>query len=73
MKIKSAGITFIVLGILLIGYTSFNFVTTEKVVDLGPLKIEREKNHFFHWPPVVGGLLVLGGIVLLVSGRKNTD
>jgi hypothetical protein len=69
MRTKSAGIFLLVIGILMVGYTSFNFVTTEKVVDIGPLKIEKENNHFIQWPPIVGGLLAASGIALLFVNR----
>jgi hypothetical protein len=41
----------------------------EKVVDIGSLRIEIEKNHFIQWPPIVGGLLVASGIALLFVNR----
>ena len=53
----------------MVGYTSFNVVTTEKVVDIGPLKVEKENYHFFQWPPIVGGLLAISGIALLFVNR----
>jgi hypothetical protein len=69
MWAKSAGIFLLVFGILIVGYTSFNFVTTEKVVDIGSLKIEKENIHFIQWPPIVGGLLAVSGIALLFVNR----
>jgi hypothetical protein len=69
MRTKSAGIFLLVIGILMVGYTSFNFVTTEKVVDIGSLRIEKENDHFFQWPPIVGGLLAISGIALLFVNR----
>ena len=69
MWAKSAGIFLLVFGILMVGYASFNFVTMEKVVDIGPLKIEKENSHFFQWPPIVGGLLAISGIALLFVNR----
>ena len=71
MKTRAPGIILIVFGVLMIGYTSFNFVTTERVVDLGPIKIDKEKNHFFQWPPIVGALLVVCGVVILLSGSRS--
>lgn len=51
-------------------YTGFNYVTTEKVVDLGPIKIDAEKNHPVQWSPIVGIVLLIGGIVIVLSDRK---
>ena len=61
----------IVVGVLMIIYTGFNYVTTEKVVDLGPLKINAEKNHPVQWSPIVGVVLLVGGIVVTVTGKKT--
>lgn len=68
---KSIGIALIVIGVLMIIYTGFNYVTTEKVVDLGPLKINSEKNHPVQWSPIVGVVLLVGGIVVTVTGKKT--
>jgi uncharacterized membrane protein YidH (DUF202 family) len=68
---KSIGIALIVIGVLMVIYTGFNYVTTEKVVDLGPLKINTEKNHPVQWSPIVGAVLLVGGIVVTVTGKKS--
>ena len=68
---KPLGIVLIVIGVIMIIYTGFNYVTTEKVVDLGPIKINAEKNHPVQWSPIVGVLLLVGGIVVMVTGKKS--
>ncbi len=54
-------------------YTGFNYVTTEKVVDIGPVQISKEKNNPVRWSPIVGGVLIAAGIVLLISSKKTTS
>lgn len=71
MQGKALGIIVIVIGIIMIVYTGFDFETTEKVVDIGPIEINKEKNHAVQWPPIVGLLIVVAGIVLLVRGKKS--
>ncbi len=71
MKIKTFGIVLIILGIIMMVYTGFNFVTSEKVIEIGSLKLNSEKNHHVQWPPVVGALLLVGGIVLVAIDRKG--
>ncbi len=68
---KNAGIFVIVIGALMIIYTGFNIITKEKVVDAGPIEISKEKNHPVQWSPIVGVVLVVGGIALLVLNKKN--
>lgn len=72
MQSRTTGIALIVIGILMIAYTGFNYVTTERVVDLGSLKINKEKNHLVKWPPIVGVVLIIGGIAALASNKKAT-
>ena len=68
---KILGFALVILGIAMIAYTGFNYVTTEKVVDLGPIQINQEKNHPVQWSPIVGLALLIGGIVVLVRNKKT--
>jgi len=67
---KTLGIVLIALGIVMMVYTGFNYITKEKVVDLGPIEINAEKSHTIQWPPVVGVVLIVGGIVVMVLDKK---
>ena len=71
MKTKTLGLIIIVLGAIMMAYTGFNYVTTEKVVDFGPIEINQQKNHRLQWPPVLGGLLLVGGIAIIVLSKKG--
>jgi drug/metabolite transporter (DMT)-like permease len=71
MKTKTLGIVVAVLGILMIIYTGFSYVTTEKVVDLGPMQMSMEKSHPVQWSPIVGVIFLVGGIVILAMNRKK--
>jgi uncharacterized membrane protein YdcZ (DUF606 family) len=71
MQPKTLAIALIVIGILMMAYTGFNFVTTEKVVDLGPIKINKETNHPVQWSPIIGVVLIVGGIAIIVFDKKG--
>lgn len=72
MKIRSVGIIMIILGIMMLLYNTFNYVTTEKVVDIGPIEINKEVNHPITWSPIIGIVLAAGGVALLIiSTKKN--
>ncbi|MCB0595014.1 MAG: hypothetical protein H6557_14735 [Lewinellaceae bacterium] len=70
MQTKTLAIVLIALGIIMIAYTGFNFVTSETIVDIGPLEINKDKNHFVQWSPVIGVLLLVGGIVAFALNKK---
>jgi hypothetical protein len=73
MKTKGLGIALIAIGLLMTIYTGFNYVTTEKVVDLGPIKIEKEQNHPVQWTPIIGVIILAAGGFLVVrsEGKKE--
>ncbi len=68
---KTIGIVLIGLGIIMMIYTGFNYVTKEKVVDLGPIQINADKNHPVQWSPIVGLVLIVGGIVVVAVDKKK--
>jgi uncharacterized membrane protein YidH (DUF202 family) len=68
---KKIGLILLVLGVLLSVYSGFNFITKEKVVDIGDLEITADKNHTVVWSPIIGiALIVIGGGVLLFGSKK---
>lgn len=68
---KILGIILIGLGIIMIIYTGFNYVSTEKVVDLGPIEINAVQNHPVKWSPIVGIVLLVGGIAVVAIDKKK--
>ena len=71
MKTKTLGIIMAVIGILMMIYTGFSYVTTEKVIDLGPMHMSVEKDNPVQWSPIVGAVLLIGGIVLVAMDKKK--
>jgi hypothetical protein len=65
------GIILIVIGIFAFAYQGFSFSTREKVVDIGPIHLTAEKTRTIPLPPIVGGISLVGGILLLVVGKKK--
>ena len=66
-------IVFIVLGALALAYQGFTYTHREKVLDLGPIHATAEKQERVSIPPILGGLALLGGVVLLVVGGKKSS
>jgi len=70
---KILGIVLIVLGILMFVFGNVTFTHKEKVVDAGPLEINKKEKHTIAWPNYPGGAIVVAGIVvLLAGGRRRT-
>ncbi|MCB2146846.1 MAG: DUF3185 domain-containing protein [Deltaproteobacteria bacterium] len=64
-------IALIAIGIVAFGYQGITYTTKENIVNLGPLNVTADKTRTIPLPPIVGGVALVGGIVLLVMGRKK--
>ncbi len=67
---KKAGIVLIVIGIVMVFITGFNIITKKKVVDIGPIEINRDETTPIHWSPIIGGVLIVAGIAMAAGGKK---
>jgi uncharacterized membrane protein len=65
------GILLIVLGVISLAYQGITYKSREKVIDLGPLKASVEKDKTIPLPPILGGLALAGGVVLLIAGTRK--
>ena len=61
----------IIVGVTALAYGGFSFTTKEKVAEIGPLKLEKEKTRSFPLPPVVGVVSLIGGVALLMVSRRS--
>ena len=65
-------IVLIIVGIVAFAYQGIQYTTSEKVIDFGPVQVTAEKTRTFPLPPIVGGIALVGGILLLLVGNKKT-
>ena len=69
---KTIGIILIILGIVAFAYQGITYTSREKVIDVGSVEVTANKTNTIPLPPIVGGIALVGGIVLvLVGGKKN--
>jgi uncharacterized membrane protein YidH (DUF202 family) len=68
---KIIGIVLIVFGVLALAMGGFNYTTRERVVDLGPLKVDADKQHSLPIAPIAGVAAVIAGVALVVVGGKS--
>jgi hypothetical protein len=52
-------------------YQGITYTTREKVIDLGPLQATVDTKKTLPLPPLVGGLALVSGIVLLIVGARK--
>src|SRR5262249_41040863 len=67
------GIILIVIGIVAFAYGGITYTKREKVLDLGPIQATAEKQKTIPFPPVLGGVCLVGGIVLVVFGSPEAS
>ncbi len=61
------------IGIVAFTYQGITYTTRDKVVDIGPVHMTTEKTNTIPLPPILGGIALVGGIVLLVAGLERRD
>jgi hypothetical protein len=65
------GILFIVLGGLALAYQGFSYHKHKNVLDVGSLHVTASTEKHVDIPPIVGGLAVVGGIILVIAGSRQ--
>jgi uncharacterized membrane protein HdeD (DUF308 family) len=65
------GVILIILGIVALAYQGITYTTHKKVLDIGPIQATKEEHKTISLPPVVGGVALVGGIVLMLGAGKR--
>jgi uncharacterized membrane protein len=68
---KPLGLILTILGIAMLVWTGFTYTKKEKIVDAGPIQISADKEKNVNWPPYVGGIVLIAGVVILVSSKRK--
>jgi len=72
MRLKVAvAILLVALGIVALAYQGITYTSRERTFDLGPMHVTTERTHRVPLLPILGGIALVGGIALLVVGRKG--
>ena len=69
--ISWVGIVLIVLCVLALAYQGINYTRQKKVLDVGSVHLTTETHERIPLSPILGGLALAGGVVLLVMGTRN--
>ncbi|MFA6247132.1 MAG: hypothetical protein WC615_09325 [Mucilaginibacter sp.] len=68
---KTIGIVLIIIGAAMLIWTGFTYTKKEKIVDAGPIQISADRQKNVNWPPYLGGILLVGGIVIVATAKKS--
>ena len=68
---RMLGAALIVLGVVVLLYGGITWTERDTVVDAGPIEITRENRERLPIPPLVGGLILTAGVVLVVVRRRS--
>jgi hypothetical protein len=70
-SITVLGILLAVLGVLALVYQGFDYTRQENVIDVGPIHATADVQKHVPLPPIVGGLALAAGAVLLAMGARQ--
>ena len=65
------GILLIVVGALVLTYQGINYTRQKNVLDVGSVHVTTETHERISLPPLLGGIALVGGVVLLAVGARN--
>ena len=68
---KTIGMVLIIIGAAMLIWTGFTYTKKEKIVDAGPIEISADRQKTVNWPPYLGGVLLIGGIVIAATSKKS--
>ena len=68
---RTIALVMIVLGITMLVWTGFNYTKREKIVDAGPIQISADKEKSVNWPPYVGGIILVAGVIILTTSKRS--
>jgi hypothetical protein len=65
------GIFLIILGVIALAYQGITYTTQKKVLDIGPIQATKEEHKTIPLPPVLGGIALVGGMIMIVAAGKK--
>jgi hypothetical protein len=64
------GILLIVIGVMSLVFQGITYTTKEDVIDLGPVNVTTETKKSVPLPPILGGIALAGGILLVAKSAR---
>ena len=66
------GIILILVGVVGFALGGFSFTHKEKVLDVGPIEATADDKETVPIPPILAGLALVGGVVLVAASARRT-
>jgi hypothetical protein len=70
---KTLGVILIVVGIAMVIIRGVSYTTNKRVLDAGPLHVDKEQNHWLGWPTYAGIIIAVAGVFVVVAGKKASS
>jgi len=67
-------VALIVIGAAVLGYDHYSYTTKENILQVGPITATADRTHTVSLPPIIGWLLIGGGVCVLAFNalsKKN--
>ncbi len=61
------GVAFLAVGIIALSYQGLNYTKQEEIAKVGDVKVTAETEKHISFPPMLGGLSVVAGLIILVA------
>lgn len=68
---KTIALIMIILGFVMLIWTGFTYTKKEKVIDAGPIQISADREKNVNWPPYIGGIVLVAGVVILITSKRS--
>jgi hypothetical protein len=67
------GLALVVLGAIALGYNGFTYTRRHTVMQVGSLQATDDQRQTIPVPPALGWIMLAGGAVILVLGRRDIN
>lgn len=68
---RIVGVLLILVALMSFIWGGISYTSEEQVLDVGPIEATAERQETIPLPPIIGGIALIAGIVLLVAGRRQ--
>lgn len=69
---RALGIILVVVGIAMLIFRGFSVQTEKKVIDAGPIEVNKKENKWVGWPVYAGAVAIVAGLIFIAADRKKS-